>query len=891
MNELQELKQNTNIIDVVSRFVSLKKEGIHEVGICPFHNDTHGSLKVTPSKQIFKCFSCDAGGDVFDFLTEMGNTIPEAISIIKNDSLISAQPTPIVLDKPENKWNYTSELPQSDPTFHHFKHGQPSNIYTYHDENHQIISYVCRFDFPDGSKQTLPYSPVTDGSVVKWGWKGLPAPKSLYNLHLIKQNPKSTIILVEGEKSADAGNNATESFIFVTWQGGAKGIRHSNFKPLHGRKVILWPDNDYLQKDDNGVVKPFELQPGNNAMLNIADIIGKSCSLLKWVKNADELPNKWDCADKEWQPKEIDKHIRLNLVGVPKKSVEQIPEPKSTIEPKPQNHQETEYYRLLGYSKDADSKLAYYFFSFGSKTVVRLTPTSMNKSNLIMLAPINYWESNFPGAKGLDITAVQNQLIQLSHNIGPFRDSFIRGRGAWMDDDKLIIHTGENIIIDGKQIPLADFDSRYVYEINEDIHFGYKSQLTDNEGQYILDSFDFPIWERQINSYLLAGWCVISPMCGVLDWRPHIWITGPAGSSKSWIMENLVLRLLGDIGVQIQGKSTSAGVSGLLQSDARPVLYDEADVDDARDKERIQSILALARASSSKTGGKVAKGTQTGGSVLTDPRSCFALSSIGVQLTQQADKTRFTIMSLMRFEGIKSTDEFNSFSNVWFETVTPKFVSRLQARTLELMPTIIKNANVFANAVSEHINSRRLGDQVGILLAGAYSLTSNKLVTFDAALKFVKSKDWSEEQSMETTKDEIQLLNVIMSGTVRVDGGFERSIGELVMIADCSIKDTSVLVDKAEDSLRRAGIILLDDRILISNNSEVLKNIVRNTSWSNDYGKLLKRIDGAESVSSRVYSSGTTSQRGTSIPMSLISNGKEKIMPDNEYLSNIKAPF
>lgn len=887
MNDINELKQNTNIIDIVSRYVSLKKDGIHEVGICPFHNDTHGSLKVTPSKQIFKCFACDTGGDVFDFVMKHDNVeLPEAIKIIKNESISISKPTPIILEKPSDQWNYTTELPQSEPTFHHYKHGQPSHTYAYHNESGQIISYVCRFDFENGQKEVLPYSPVTDGTVVKWGWKGLPAPKSLYNLHLIKHNPKSVIVVVEGEKTADAGNANTDKFIFVTWQGGSKGIRHSNFTPLHGRKVLLWPDNDTEQREKDGSLKPFHLQPGNEAMYNISEIIGGKTALLKWIKNTKDLPNKWDCADKEWKPKELDKHVSVNLSDIPEVVTVIIEKPKPTP-----THKENEYYRLLGYSKDAESKLAYFFYSFGSKTVIKLSPTSMSKANLQMLAPINYWEHNFAGSRGINLDAAQNQLIQLSHKVGPFRSKYIRGRGAWMDGNDLIIHTGENIIIQNKMMPLSEYESKYVYEINEDIEFGYKNPLTDNESKYILDGFSFPVWEREINSHLLAGWCVVSPFCGTLEWRPHVWITGPAGSSKSWIMDKMVQELMGDIGIQIQGKSTGSGISGLLQSDARPVLYDEADVDNQRDKDRVQDIIALARVSSSNDGGGIAKGTQTGGSRVTEARVCFALSSIGVQLDNQADKSRFTVLSLLKFEGVRTIKEFNDFSNNWFETVTPEYVRSLQARTIDLMPTIIKNAKVFENAVAEHIGNRRLGKQVGILLAGAYSLKSKELVNYEDALKFVSSKDWSEEKSLDNSKDELQLFNVIMSSTVRVDGNYERSIGELILIADSLIPAGQITISQAEDKLRRTGIVIDNGMICISNGSNEIRRIVRDTSWSNDYSKLLKRIDGAESLPARTYEYGVSRQRGTAIPIHLISDSTEKIITDSEYLSKIKAPY
>lgn len=58
----------TDIVDVIGQHVSLKRQGREFVGLCPFHNDHHPSMRVSPAKQIFKCFSCGAGGDVIKFI-------------------------------------------------------------------------------------------------------------------------------------------------------------------------------------------------------------------------------------------------------------------------------------------------------------------------------------------------------------------------------------------------------------------------------------------------------------------------------------------------------------------------------------------------------------------------------------------------------------------------------------------------------------------------------------------------------------------------------------------------------------------------------------------------------------------------------------------------------
>jgi DNA primase len=67
---IDRVREAANIVDVISQYLDLRKRGQNFVGICPFHNDTHPSFYVSPSKEIYKCFACGAGGNVFTFLTE-----------------------------------------------------------------------------------------------------------------------------------------------------------------------------------------------------------------------------------------------------------------------------------------------------------------------------------------------------------------------------------------------------------------------------------------------------------------------------------------------------------------------------------------------------------------------------------------------------------------------------------------------------------------------------------------------------------------------------------------------------------------------------------------------------------------------------------------------------
>ena len=67
------IKDRLDIVDTVSQYVVLKKSGANYWGICPFHNDKHPSMSVSPSKGIYKCFSCGAAGDALNFLIRIQN--------------------------------------------------------------------------------------------------------------------------------------------------------------------------------------------------------------------------------------------------------------------------------------------------------------------------------------------------------------------------------------------------------------------------------------------------------------------------------------------------------------------------------------------------------------------------------------------------------------------------------------------------------------------------------------------------------------------------------------------------------------------------------------------------------------------------------------------------
>ena len=80
---IDEIRQSNDIVDVISQYVRLKRSGRNFFGLCPFHNEKSPSFSVSPDKQIFHCFGCGVGGNVFTFLMKIeGISFFEAIQML-----------------------------------------------------------------------------------------------------------------------------------------------------------------------------------------------------------------------------------------------------------------------------------------------------------------------------------------------------------------------------------------------------------------------------------------------------------------------------------------------------------------------------------------------------------------------------------------------------------------------------------------------------------------------------------------------------------------------------------------------------------------------------------------------------------------------------------------
>ena len=87
---VEEVRMKNDIVDVISGYVHLQKKGANHFGLCPFHNEKSPSFSVSGSKQMFHCFGCGTGGNVFTFLMEYENcSFVEAVRLLADRAGVS----------------------------------------------------------------------------------------------------------------------------------------------------------------------------------------------------------------------------------------------------------------------------------------------------------------------------------------------------------------------------------------------------------------------------------------------------------------------------------------------------------------------------------------------------------------------------------------------------------------------------------------------------------------------------------------------------------------------------------------------------------------------------------------------------------------------------------
>ena len=707
---------------------------------------------------------------------------------------------------------------------------------------------VCRFP----GKRLRPL--WWDGS--QWLWKAPPAPRPLYNLDALQQRPNAPVLIVEGEKTADAAAKLFPSAIAITWPSGCKAFTKADWSPIKGRRCTLWPDADAV---------------GRDAMAKLAiHLLKAGAAQVRIIQPPPDAPEGWDLADADWSIADAGAYLKANRsppIELPE--LAPLPEPELPIDPDPLPAPDADFI-CLGFDNDA-----FYYQPHSTGQVTRLSRSAHTGTNLCAIAPLRYWETLYPSKMGVNWTAAASSLFEKQSQAGIYSPDRIRGRGAWWDQKQSVLHLGDRLVVDGINRPVSDGipSSRYLYQRLGNLRGpGNAKPLTDAESYVLAELAERFHWEVPASGLLIAGWAALAPICGALDWRPHIWLTAGAGSGKSAVLDRFISPLLGDLSLLVAGNTSEAGLRQTLRADALPVVFDEAESNERLDQQRMQSVLSLARVASTESRAQTIKGTAEGDAQRYTIRSMFLMSSIATALKQGADKSRFAQLTLRNPNEMPKAERIKHWEDLERDLdkyITEHIGQRLQARTISLIPVIRQSIKIFSRAASEAFDSQRLGDQYGTLLAGAWSLQSSQVVTRDQAWALIEQNNWEPYSQATEIPDEQRCLQHILQHQLRVeaDKTVTRSINELVDAAALRIVDSDITSAVAQAVLGRNGIKSDDGCVVISNTSKHIAAILSDTAWSNCWPTVLSRLPGAIKNGVTRFKGMSGTSRSVSIPI------------------------
>ena len=292
------------------RGIELKRNGREWECACPFHAENTPSFKVYPGKrhpQRFYCHGCGVQGDVIEFVQEWdGVEFPEACQILGGERTPEAgrasasagyEPGPdlyepwktkrppeyaIPFEEAPGQDIYNPKRPEKLVTRY-----KPASIHPYRDAKGGILGYVLRVDLDGGRKITPTILWCRNEKTGQEGWCHKPMKDSgrpMYRLDALTANPDAQVLVFMGERKTDMAAALMPRQVCVSFAGGDRAAGKTDWTPLAGRDVIVWPDND---------------ESGERAAQEICEAasVAGARTVRLIARPGDEKPKGWDVGD------------------------------------------------------------------------------------------------------------------------------------------------------------------------------------------------------------------------------------------------------------------------------------------------------------------------------------------------------------------------------------------------------------------------------------------------------------------------------------------------------------------------------------------------------------------------------------------------------------------
>ena len=801
---------------------------------CPFHDDTHASLLVNISEGYFSCQAgCDAKGDfislVADYYKLGKKQAAEKIVQMGGGNIVEFQPA-----KKHEMPDPILPIPWSDDIKKALNHrlrgnwsvgqyGQAVAGWQYHDAAGGILWIKARHE-KGKKKNILPYYWGEDN---QWH-SGHPMvqDRPLYNIHKLK-NDVEKILIVEGEKCADV---EVPGYFVMTWDGGTSTVKRADWSALKDfpGQIIIWPDLD-RQKDTKKRILSQEKQPGMKAGLCIKSLL--PAARLLDVYNTDEGKHGadgWDIFDAVAEG--IDPVAYIDSCSEFEIKPEKIPQYKT------EHLGITFPFECLGYDE-----AQYIFLQEEVNYPVRYRRGSLSKNNMIDLADLAFWEMKYPTSRGgVHWDTATNDIYRAQQKVGYFDENHLRGAGFWKDNKQIILNTGRNIIMpDGNPVEYKDFNTDYNYIFSQNVKLDdWTGDIaTDIQGKLLKNLFYAQHFENILQAYVVLGWSLIAPFGGLLDWRPHIWISGSAQSGKSWIVENLISKLIGSAALYGSGGASGSTVAATRRSlgqDVRPVVYDEMEPKTMDSRRKIAEIVEMARNASSNASSESRLVNKNGGVDIYRIRSPFCFASVVPFFDDRASQSRFIVCNV---SGRKMGEKIERTQDLIKRGILddPGLYRR---RIFHQIDDVMANIEKLRSKYFIYFSDRRKADMLAPVFAIIYALDHTGKV--DAKWIEESKKCLVNDIDAVAPRDEDTLFNEIMEISVRLNPSETKTVSE-ILTAEIDINDN-------KDELERIGIKKVQGqdglaKLAIAKHSRHLRRELQNTPYANNYASVLKRHD------------------------------------------------
>ena len=385
------------------------------------------------------------------------------------------------------------------------------------------------------------------------------------------------------------------------------------------------------------------------------------------------------------------------------------------------------------------SSLKHVYYSRPHRRIYSLAPRNHCRRELLSMANLeDYAAWVMPDLENSreEVELNRRRIIQLAEegllrmtDGRIFDATAIRGRGIWRASDGLVYNTGAAcyLFAGGRQGVIVDrVYGGNVYEpCAAQLPLPGSGGWSAGDGKALLELFSARSWSFTHAGELLLGWIAASILGGVVNFRPHAWITAPANSGKTALRDEIIACLGGSFVYSADGvASTPAALRRALNGEALPVICDEQDVNanDEGGMKRLDVKLELARISS--LGGKVS--VAGSGSGLTDDfhlRSCFLFLSIEKSLSRESDRSRWLDLRLLPLRSDSAALlQLEERQRAARELVASDLPGRLISRVVSQCGFIDGNIERLRAALRQNTASARCADMFAVLLSCSYAV-------------------------------------------------------------------------------------------------------------------------------------------------------------------------